>query len=77
MLDLDIISSELRAGRPILVFDQKDREGETDIFFSAKYSSNSSIRFLRENGGGMIFLAADNFLEEHTLIKYSARFRTI
>ena len=60
MLDLDIISSELRAGRPILVFDQKDREGETDIFFSAKYSSNSSIRFLRENGGGMIFLAADN-----------------
>ena len=60
MLDLDIISSELRAGRPILVFDQKDREGETDIFFSAKYSSNSSIRFLRKNGGGMIFLAADN-----------------
>ena len=60
MLDLDLISSELRAGRPILVFDQKDREGETDIFFSAKYSSNSSIRFLRENGGGMIFLAADN-----------------
>ena len=35
MLDFDIISSELRAGRPILVFDQKDREGETDIFFSA------------------------------------------
>ena len=44
MLDLDIISSELRAGRPILVFDQKDREGETDIFFSAKYYSNSSFK---------------------------------
>tara|TARA_Y100001960_G_scaffold19177_1_gene16859 strand:- start:383 stop:1123 length:741 start_codon:yes stop_codon:yes gene_type:complete len=60
MLDFATITSELRTGKPILVFDQKDREGETDIFFSAKYVSNSSIRFLRKNGGGMIFLAAEN-----------------
>ena len=60
MLDFETITSELRNGKPILVFDQKDREGETDIFFSAKYVSNSSIRFLRDNGGGMIFLAAEN-----------------
>ena len=60
MLDFATINSELRNGKPILVFDQKDREGETDIFFSAKYVSNSSIRFLRKNGGGMIFLAAEN-----------------
>ena len=60
MLDFETITSELRNGKPILVFDQKDREGETDIFFSAKYVSNSSIRFLRKNGGGMIFLAAEN-----------------
>ena len=60
MLDFETITSELRNGKPILVFDQKDREGETDIFFSAKYVSNSSIKFLRKNGGGMIFLAAEN-----------------
>ena len=50
MLDLDIISSELMAGRPILVFDQKDREGETDIFFSAKRATSSNVRFLRKEG---------------------------
>jgi len=60
MLDIENIALTLREGKPILVFDETDREGETDIFFSAKYSTNSSIRFLRENGGGMIFLAAEN-----------------
>ena len=60
MLDIENIASTLRKGDPILLFDDADREGETDIFFSAKYASNSSIRFLRKNGGGMIFLAADN-----------------
>ena len=60
MLDIENIALTLREGKPILVFDETDREGETDIFFSAKYSTNSSIRFLRENGGGMIFLATDH-----------------
>ena len=60
MFEIERIREILRQGKPILVFDDNDREGETDIFFSAKYVSNSSIRFLRENGGGMIFLAADN-----------------
>ena len=60
MFETERIREILRQGKPILVFDDNDREGETDIFFSAKYVSNSSIRFLREKGGGMIFLAADN-----------------
>ena len=60
MLDLEKIGEKLRKGEPILVFDESDREGETDIFFSAKHVSNLSIRFLRKNGGGMIFIASDN-----------------
>ena len=60
MLDLEKIGETLRKGEPILVFDESDREGETDIFFSAKHVSNLSIRFLRKNGGGMIFIASDN-----------------
>ena len=60
MLDVEKISETLRKGEPILVFDESDREGETDIFFSAKHVSNLSIRFLRKNGGGMIFIASDN-----------------
>ena len=60
MLDVEKISKTLRKGEPILIFDEAGREGETDIFFSAKHVSNSSIRFLRKKGGGMIFIASDN-----------------
>jgi|TARA_B110000438_G_scaffold294574_1_gene336188 3,4-dihydroxy 2-butanone 4-phosphate synthase len=60
MIDVKNITKILREGKPILVFDEANREGETDIFFSAKYVTHSSINFLRKNGGGMIFLAAEN-----------------
>ena len=33
MLDIENIALTLREGKPILVFDETDREGETDIFF--------------------------------------------
>ncbi len=56
MLDVEKISKTLRKGEPILIFDEVGREGETDIFFSAKHVSNLSIRFLRKKGGGMIFI---------------------
>lgn len=49
----------LVGGKPILVFDSDKREGETDIFFLAKYVTNTSVRLLRQKGGGMIFLASD------------------
>ena len=49
----------LSKGQPILIFDAENREGETDIFFSAKYVTDTSVRFLRQKGGGMVFLASD------------------
>ena len=60
MIDAKNITKILRRGEPILVFEEANREGETDIFFSAKYVTQSSVKFLRKNGGGMIFLAAEN-----------------
>tara|TARA_B110000438_G_scaffold215512_1_gene207870 strand:+ start:8308 stop:9015 length:708 start_codon:yes stop_codon:yes gene_type:complete len=60
IINVKNLAKVLREGKPILVFDKDNREGETDIFFSAKYVTHSSVRFLRKNGGGMIFLAAEN-----------------
>ena len=57
--NLDKISKALSSDQPVLIFDSDNREGETDIFFSAKNVTNSSINFLRKNGGGMIFLASE------------------
>ena len=53
------IAKALGKGEPILVFDDSEREGETDIFFSAKHVTFESVRLLREQGGGMVFLASD------------------
>jgi len=55
----DQLIDALNSGKPILLFDSKGREGETDIFFLAKGVTDSSVRFLRKKGGGMIFLASE------------------
>ena len=49
----------LTKGEPILIFDSDKREGETDIFFLGKVVQDSSVRLLRKEGGGMVFLASE------------------
>ena len=63
-MPIDSISKILSGGDPILIFDDYSREGETDIFFSAKQAHSSSVRFLRKEGGGMIFLASSYLASE-------------
>ena len=58
-MPIENIAKALSRGEPILVFDDSEREGETDIFFSARHVTSASIRLLREQGGGMVFLASD------------------
>ena len=57
---LDQATQALAAGQPIMVFDNADREGETDFFFSGASVLPENIRFLRKNGGGLIFIAVDS-----------------
>lgn len=47
----------LQQGRPILVFDDDDREGETDLFFPAQNATPAAIRQLRTDAGGLVFVA--------------------
>ena len=58
-MPIENIAKVLNKGEPILVFDDSQREGETDIFFSASHITPASVRFLRKQGGGMVFLASD------------------
>ncbi len=64
LLPIDNISKILNGGDPILIFDDSSREGETDIFFSAKHVNSANVRFLRKEGGGMIFLASSHLASE-------------
>lgn len=44
----------LAKGRPILIFDASDREGETDIVVPSQFITPEIVRFMRKNGGGLI-----------------------
>lgn len=56
-IDLENLKRDLLAGRPILVYDFDDREGETDIVFYAPKVTYYSVYFMRRFGGGLICVA--------------------
>ena len=46
--------ADLRSGKPVLIFDFKDREGETDLVIPSQFVNNEIIKFFRKQGGGLI-----------------------
>ena len=56
----DEISAAIEAfskGLPVCLFDSEKREGETDLLFSGQYAQPSTMRQLRQECGGLLFLA--------------------
>jgi len=56
----DEISAAIEAfskGLPVCLFDSEKREGETDLLFSAQFAQPSTMRQLRQDCGGLLFLA--------------------
>ena len=47
---------DIRQGRFVLVYDADNREGETDFILAAESVSPSSVKMMRKDGGGLIFL---------------------
>ncbi|MDY6764435.1 MAG: 3,4-dihydroxy-2-butanone-4-phosphate synthase [Halobacteria archaeon] len=48
---------DLRKGRPVLIYDFDDREGETDIVYAAESIDYKGIARLRNDAGGLICTA--------------------
>jgi len=48
--------NDLKSGKFILVYDSDAREGETDFFIASEFVTPNSIRTMRKDGGGLIFL---------------------
>ena len=44
-------------GEPVCVFDAENREGETDLLFPALSADPAAMRRLRQECGGLLFLA--------------------
>jgi 3,4-dihydroxy 2-butanone 4-phosphate synthase len=48
--------SDLKKGKFILIFDDDSREAETDIVMASEFVSPVSIKTMRKDGGGLIFI---------------------
>ena len=48
--------TDLQKGKFILVYDSDTREGETDLVIASQYATPASIRQMRQDGGGLIFI---------------------
>ena len=71
----------LRSGRPVMIYDSSDREGEVDLVFHASQIDAGKIAMLRREAGGLICFATSDrvrsvlglpfmneFLEQHPLL---------
>src|SRR5438067_3893052 len=59
MSDIARAAELLRAGKPILLHDADGREEECDLFFAAEHATPAAVRMLRQEAGGLVFLAVD------------------
>ena len=59
------ILDELRAGRPVIVVDDEDRENEGDFIIPAETVTPEQMGFIIRYSGGVICLAMPNSLADH------------
>lgn len=52
--------TDLQKGKFILIYDDDEREGETDLVIASEFATPESIRTMRKDGGGLIFLMISN-----------------
>jgi len=52
--------ADLQNGKFILIYDDDSREGETDLVIASEFATHDSIKTMRRDGGGLIFLMISN-----------------
>ena len=59
-----------RAGKPVCLFDAENREGETDLLFPGQCATAATMRQLRFDCGGLLFLAIGHEVGERFSLPY-------
>ena len=54
MTKIENALKDLQNGKPVFIYDMEGREEETDICFASGSVTHENIRFMRQNGGGLI-----------------------
>jgi 3,4-dihydroxy 2-butanone 4-phosphate synthase len=55
---------DLKSGNPIFIYDADGREEETDIVFASGSVKHDDVRFMRQNGGGLICTTVSDAVAE-------------
>ena len=53
---IELAIADLQNGKFILIYDDDRREGETDLVIASEFVTPESIKTMRKDGGGLIFL---------------------
>ena len=54
--------ADLQKGKFVLIFDDDKREGETDIVMASEFAKPQSIKTMRKDGGGLIFIMTSQLI---------------
>ena len=61
---IELAKQAFAKGQPVCLFDSEKREGETDLLFSAQFVLPENMRQLRQDCGGLLFLAIGDEIGE-------------
>ena len=64
--------SDLKKGKFILIYDDEKREGETDLVIGSEFVTPKSIKTMRKDGGGLIFLMTSNEVADRFKLPFLA-----
>ena len=64
--------TDLQNGKIILIYDDDDREGEADIIMASEFVAPESIRTMRKDGGGLIFLMTSSEIADKLKLPFLA-----
>lgn len=64
--------ADLQNGRFVLVYDSEKREGETDLVMASQYVNSESIKKMRKDGGGLIFLMTSKEVADRLQLPFLA-----
>ena len=70
---IEEIISDMRAGRPVIVVDDEDRENEGDLIIAAEKATAENINFMARDGRGLICLPMERSIVERLGLELMGR----
>lgn len=70
---IDEIIEDIRAGKPVIIVDDKDRENEGDLVISAQMATAANINFMAKEGRGLICLPMEEAMVDRLGLQLMGR----